>query len=159
MTLLPALLERPGQIVTREEIKEKLWPDDTFVDFDKSLNTAVQKLRQALGDSAESPRFIVGRVQAALNKVPKPVNGSKNHVLGVAYKRDISDVRESPALDIIGLLQRLGGEVTYSDPFVPKIELESGTLESSPVSPTVAEADCVVVITDHSELDCADVVA
>jgi len=98
-------------------------------------------------------------VQAALNKVRKPVSGSKIHVIGVAYKRDISDVRESPALDIIGLLQRLGGEVTYSDPFVPKIELESGTLESSPVSPTVAEADCVVVITDHSELDYADVVA
>ena len=56
--LLQALLERPGQIVTREEIKEKLWPDDTFVDFDKSLNTAAQKLRQALGDSAESPRFM-----------------------------------------------------------------------------------------------------
>lgn len=56
--LLRALLERPGQIVTREEIKDKLWPDDTFVDFDKSLNTAAQKLRQALGDSAESPRFL-----------------------------------------------------------------------------------------------------
>lgn len=56
--LLQALLERPGQIVTREEIKEKLWPDDTFVDFDKSLNTAAQKLRQALGESAESPRFM-----------------------------------------------------------------------------------------------------
>lgn len=56
--LLQALLERPGQIVTREEIKDKLWPDDTFVDFDNSLNTAAQKLRQALGDSAESPRFV-----------------------------------------------------------------------------------------------------
>ncbi len=56
--LLQALLERPGQIVTRDEIKDKLWPDDTFVDFDKSLNTAAQKLRQALGDSAESPRFM-----------------------------------------------------------------------------------------------------
>jgi DNA-binding response OmpR family regulator len=51
--LLQALLERPGQIGSREEIKEKLWPDDTLVDFDKSLNTAAQKLRQALGDSAE----------------------------------------------------------------------------------------------------------
>jgi UDP-N-acetyl-D-glucosamine dehydrogenase len=92
------------------------------------------------------PRFIVDKVQAALNKVRKPVTGSKTHVLGVAYKRDISDVRESPALAIIGLLQRLGGEVTYSNLFVPKIELESGTLESSPVSPTVADADCVVAL-------------
>lgn len=56
--LLQALLERPGQIVTREEIKERLWPDDTFVDFDKSLNTSAQKLRRALGDSAETPRFV-----------------------------------------------------------------------------------------------------
>ncbi len=56
--LLQTLLERPGEIVTREEIQQQLWPDDTFVDFDKSLNTAAQKLRQALGDSADSPRFL-----------------------------------------------------------------------------------------------------
>ena len=56
--LLAALLERPGQVVTREEIQARLWPDDTFVDFDKSLNTAAQKVRQALGDSAETPRFV-----------------------------------------------------------------------------------------------------
>ncbi len=56
--LLQTLLERPGEIVAREEIQQQLWPDDTFVDFDKSLNTAAQKVRQALGDSADSPRFV-----------------------------------------------------------------------------------------------------
>lgn len=56
--ILTALLEHPGEIVTREEIRQKLWAVDTFVNFDQSLNTAVNKLREALGDSAESPRFI-----------------------------------------------------------------------------------------------------
>ncbi len=56
--VLALLLERPGELVTREELQKKLWPGDTFVDFDHSMNTAVNKLREALGDSAESPRFI-----------------------------------------------------------------------------------------------------
>src|SRR5581483_11741736 len=56
--ILAALLERPGDVVTREEIRQKLWPTDTFVDFEHSINTAVKKLREALGDDAENPRFI-----------------------------------------------------------------------------------------------------
>ena len=55
---LAMLLERPGEVVTREELRQKLWPADTFVDFDRSLNTAASKLREALGDSAENPRFV-----------------------------------------------------------------------------------------------------
>src|SRR5215472_8754483 len=58
LQILTELLERPGQLVTREELKKKLWPDDTFVDFDQSLNKAVNRLREALKDSAEHPRFI-----------------------------------------------------------------------------------------------------
>ena len=56
--VLEALIERPGEIVTREELKNRLWAEDEFVEFDKSLNTSIQKIRQALGDSAESPRFL-----------------------------------------------------------------------------------------------------
>src|SRR5208282_521870 len=56
--ILAALVERPGEVVTREELQQKLWPTDTFVDFEHSINTAVNKLRKALGDDAESPRFI-----------------------------------------------------------------------------------------------------
>lgn len=109
--------------------------------------------------NGKMPEFIVEKVQAALNQVCKSVNGSKIHILGVAYKRDISDVRESPALDIIGLLQRLGGEVSYSDEFVPQIDLGATELSARPVSPSVGEADCVVVVTDHSGIDYGQVVA
>ena len=65
------------------------------------------------------PHFVVDKVQNALNDAGKPVKGSKIHVMGVAYKRDIDDMRESPALDVMLLLQRRGGIVTYSDPHVP----------------------------------------
>src|SRR5215469_11743999 len=58
MHILCALLERPGEIVTRDELKARLWPDDTFVDFESGLNTAVNRLRLALGDSAENPRYV-----------------------------------------------------------------------------------------------------
>src|SRR6266568_8897687 len=58
LQILTELLERPGELVTRQELKKKLWPDDTFVDFDQSLNKAVNRLREALGDSAEHPRFV-----------------------------------------------------------------------------------------------------
>src|SRR5580700_5596441 len=56
--LLAMLIERPGEVVTREELQKKLWPEDTFVDFDHGLNKGVNKIREALGDSAESPRFV-----------------------------------------------------------------------------------------------------
>jgi len=74
-------------------------------------------------------------------------------VLGVAYKRDIDDVRESPALDVILLLEKRGAKVTYSDPYVPSIRLDGGSLDASPVEDGVASADCVVIITDHAAFD------
>src|SRR5579864_5436776 len=58
LQLLGALIERPGEVITREELRQKLWPGDTFVDFDQGINTAIKKLREALGDSAENPRFV-----------------------------------------------------------------------------------------------------
>ena len=99
------------------------------------------------------PQFVVDKVQAALNDVCKAVNGARVHVVGVAYKRDVADVRESPAIDILGLLIRLGAEVSYSDDFVPRLELESRTLEHTPLDQGVQEADCVVIVTDHSGVD------
>ena len=108
--------------------------------------------------NGKMPEFIVEKVQGALNDARKPVKGSSIHELGVAYKRDISDVRESPALDIIALLQRLGGVVTYSDPFVPQIDFDSGSLEAIPLFPAAENADCVVIITDHRAFDYASVV-
>lgn len=108
--------------------------------------------------NGKMPEFIVEKVQGALNNACKSVKGSKIHVLGVAYKRDISDVRESPALDIIALLQRLGAVVTYSDSFVPQIDFESVSIEASPIFPAAEQADCVVIVTDHKGVDYASVV-
>jgi UDP-N-acetyl-D-glucosamine dehydrogenase len=99
------------------------------------------------------PHFVVDKVQSALNGVRKAVNGSRVHVSGVAYKRDISDMRESPALDILGLLGRLGADISYSDPYVPRLELESGELAAISLEQGLREADCVVIVTDHSGID------
>jgi UDP-N-acetyl-D-glucosamine dehydrogenase len=99
------------------------------------------------------PEFVVEKVQNALNDATKPVRGSHVHVLGTAYKRDIEDVRESPALDIILLLQRRGAVVTFSDPFVKSIQINGGELEAQPMLPSVEAADCVVIVTDHTGID------
>ncbi|MDR3719640.1 MAG: nucleotide sugar dehydrogenase [Bryobacteraceae bacterium] len=104
------------------------------------------------------PHFVVDKVQNALNDVRKPLNGSHVHVLGVAYKRNIDDVRESPALDVIHLLGKRGARVTYSDPFVPSIQVEQNTYTADPNPNVIAEADCVVIITDHKSIDYADLV-
>lgn len=104
------------------------------------------------------PEFVVEKIQNALNDASKPVRGSHVHLLGTAYKRDIDDVRESPALDIILLLQRLGATVTFSDPYVNRININGAHLEAQPMQPSVATADCVVIVTDHSGIDYASVV-
>jgi UDP-N-acetyl-D-glucosamine dehydrogenase len=99
------------------------------------------------------PEFAVEKIQNALNDASKPVRGSHIHILGVAYKRDIDDVRESPALDIILLLQRRGARVTFSDPHVKKIQSDGAVLEAQDMLPSVSAADCVVIVTDHSGVD------
>jgi UDP-N-acetyl-D-glucosamine dehydrogenase len=105
------------------------------------------------------PEFVVEKIQNALNDASKPVRGSRIHVLGVAYKRDIDDVRESPALDIILLLQRRGAVVTFSDPYVPKVQSNGTSLHAQELLPAIESADCVVIITDHSSFDYATLVA
>jgi UDP-N-acetyl-D-glucosamine dehydrogenase len=102
--------------------------------------------------NGQMPHFVATKVQNALNEVAKPVKGSKIVIYGVAYKRDIDDVRESPALDIIHLLKRRGAEVSFVDPFVREIRLEGETLQASP-NEAVRSADCVVIVTDHSSFD------
>jgi UDP-N-acetyl-D-glucosamine dehydrogenase len=104
------------------------------------------------------PEFVIEKIQGALNDVSKPIRGSRIHVLGVAYKRDIEDVRESPALDIIQLLQRRGALVTFSDPYVPSIQVDGTSLHSQEAIAGIEPADCVVVITNHTEFDYAAIV-
>jgi len=107
--------------------------------------------------NGQMPHFVLDKIQNALNDHSKPLKGSHVHVLGVAYKRDIDDVRESPALDIIVLLQRRGARVTYSDPFVPNIKLDGTQLAAQDPLAMSREADCVVVVTDHKSFDYATI--
>ena len=102
--------------------------------------------------NGQMPHFVVDKVQNALNDAGKPVKRSRIHVMGVAYKRDIDDMRESPALDVMLLLQRRGGIVSYSDPHVPKLRVDGLEMDASPET-AAAEADCVVIITDHKAFD------
>jgi UDP-N-acetyl-D-glucosamine dehydrogenase len=108
--------------------------------------------------NGQMPHFVVDKVQNALNDHSKPLKGSKVHVLGVAYKRDIDDVRESPALDVIHLLGRRGARVTYSDPYVSHIQADGIEMKSIDPTSIVEEADCVVIITDHRAFDYKNVV-
>jgi len=109
--------------------------------------------------NGQMPHFVVEKVQNALNQCGKAVKGSSIHILGVAYKRDIEDVRESPALDIIHLLQRRGATVTFSDPYVPSIRIEGQTMMATDADSAVPESDCAVVITDHQNVDYARIVS
>jgi UDP-N-acetyl-D-glucosamine dehydrogenase len=104
--------------------------------------------------NAEMPAFVVGKVRAALNNQRKPVRGSKVLLLGVAYKKDIDDVRESPALDVMRLLMADGAQVDYHDPHVPKVNEEGRWSESVDLSEErLASSDAVVILTDHSAFD------
>jgi UDP-N-acetyl-D-glucosamine dehydrogenase len=102
------------------------------------------------------PEFVITRVTDALNSARKSINGSKIHVLGVAYKKDVGDVRESPALDILELLHRRGATLSYSDPFVPSLKLAEMTLEST--NPGKDAIDCAVICTNHSAFNYDDIV-
>jgi UDP-N-acetyl-D-glucosamine dehydrogenase len=104
--------------------------------------------------NGQMPHHAVDRVAEALNRSRKAINGSKVLVLGVAYKKNISDVRESPALDILHLLREKGAVLSYCDPYVPAVRDGGIDLKASPFSAaTLRRADCVLVVTDHSAFD------
>jgi UDP-N-acetyl-D-glucosamine dehydrogenase len=104
--------------------------------------------------NTEMPRYWVQQVQDVLNEAGKAVKGSQILVLGVAYKKDVSDMRESPALDIIHLLENKGAHVSYHDPHVPSFQHDGMEMVSVTDLPTaLASADCVVIATDHAAYD------
>jgi UDP-N-acetyl-D-glucosamine dehydrogenase len=104
--------------------------------------------------NAAMPAHVVSRIVDALNEEKKPLNGSRVHILGVAYKRNVGDLREAPALDVMELVERRGGVLSYTDPFVPRLERDGRTLMSLPFDEAVAaHPDCTVIITDHSAFD------
>jgi len=100
------------------------------------------------------PEFVVDRVYRILNRFKKPLNGSTILVLGVAYKKDIDDMRESPALKVISLLEKEGAHVIYNDPYIPSFTLAGKVYNSVPVTAELlAGLDLVVITTDHSSYD------
>lgn len=108
--------------------------------------------------NGQMPHFVVDKIQNALNDQAKPLKGSHIHVMGVAYKRDIDDLRESPALDVMHLLKRRGARLSYSDPFIPEITVDGTGLCSMPPEAAMSSADCVVIVTDHALFDYAGLV-
>lgn len=126
----------------------------------RSLNYTARFIELASEINTQMPRFVVVKVQDALNNVKKPIKGSRILILGVAYKPDIDDMRESPALDVIHLLRQKGAEVVYHDPFVPTISHDEWSLSCVPdLMAEVAKADAVVIITNHKDYDYSGILA
>lgn len=124
----------------------------------KALNYTARFIELASEINLGMPRHVIGLVQDALNEQQKSIKGSQILVLGAAYKPDIDDLRESPALDVIGLLQQKGAKVDYHDPYVPVIRADGHTMKTEMKSvpdlmAAVKAADCVVIITNHKVYD------
>jgi UDP-N-acetyl-D-glucosamine dehydrogenase len=110
--------------------------------------------------NSSMPEWVVTRIADALNSVRKAVNGSRVHVYGVAYKKNVGDMRESPALDVIEHLIRRGASVTYSDPYVPSFKTDGHTFTAIGTAEALAaKPDCVVITTDHDVFDYKELVA
>ena len=124
----------------------------------KSLNFNARFIELADEINTNMPRYVVSKVTEALNEDRKPVRGSQILVLGVAYKPDVDDVRESPAIDIIQLLQQQGAAVSFHDPHVADLRFDDIEMRSVEYGvATVASADCVLIVTDHSAYDWAEI--
>jgi len=120
----------------------------------KTLNYSARFIELASEINTFMPRFTVGKIQDALNMQKKPLYGAKVLILGVAYKANIDDLRESPALDIIHLLGEKGALVSYHDPYIPSIQHEELHLDCvKDLEKEIRSADCVAIITNHSTYD------
>jgi UDP-N-acetyl-D-glucosamine dehydrogenase len=120
----------------------------------KSLNYYARFIELAGEINSHMPEYVVERIGRILNERKKSIRGSQILILGVAYKRDIRDVRESPALDVIKLLQNAGAEVKFTDPHVPSIRMDDAVMKSVELTKeSLQSADCVVIITDHAQFD------
>src|SRR5205814_1545294 len=120
----------------------------------RTLNYKTRFIELAGELNAEMPVFWVAKVVDTLNEQGKAVRGSRVLLLGVAYKKNIDDIRESPALDVIRLLHRRGAQISYHDPHVPTLNEDGITMNSVPLTAeTLRGADCVMIITDHTAVD------
>ncbi len=117
----------------------------------KSLNYYARFIELAGDINSRMPEYVVERISRALNEKKKSLKGAKVLILGVSYKRDIKDLRESPALDVIRLLQSAGAKVEYNDPFVPCIHMDGWDWKPVKLTKRLLESsDCVVILADHS---------
>ncbi len=125
----------------------------------RTLNYKTRFIELASEINAEMPYFVVGKVREVLNRAKKSVNGARILLLGVAYKKDVDDLRESPALDVLKLLEADGARISYHDPYVPRLKGDGAELESvSLTDEALTDADAVVILTDHSSFDYARIV-
>ncbi|MCX7847320.1 MAG: nucleotide sugar dehydrogenase [bacterium] len=120
----------------------------------KTLNYKARFIELADEINSSMPEHVITLIADALNARKKSINGSRILLLGVAYKRDVDDVRESPALDIYDGLRKRGAHVAYHDPYVPSLAYDNIKARSVPLTPTLLRAqDCVVIVTDHRDVD------
>jgi UDP-N-acetyl-D-glucosamine dehydrogenase len=125
----------------------------------RTLNYKTRFIDLASEINSEMPAYLVDKIAAALNVERKAVKGSRVLVVGIAYKKDIDDFRESPALDVIKLLKQLGADVVYHDPFIPKFQEDGVQHDSIPLSvEEIKRADAVVIVTDHANVDYQEIV-
>ncbi len=104
--------------------------------------------------NSSMPEYVISRIADALNQRKKSLNGSRILILGVAYKKDVSDTRESPALDIIRLLRNKGCDISYNDPYILRLNFDGISLESVDLSDELlGSVDCTVIVTDHTNYD------
>lgn len=126
----------------------------------KALNFQARFIGLAAEINGMMPTVVTTLVADGLNRVSKSIRGSKIMILGVAYKKDVSDCRESPALDVMRLLNDKGATLSYNDPLVPTLRLGRRLLKSTEASPgEIAKHDCVIILTDHSVYDFRKIVA
>jgi UDP-N-acetyl-D-glucosamine dehydrogenase len=120
----------------------------------RTLNYKTRFIDLASEINSSMPDFVVEKVSHALNEDRKPMNGSRILIIGVAYKRDIDDVRESPALDVMRLLEAHGSDVVYHDPYIGTIREDGHVRHGIALTPkTIAETDAVVIVTDHKKIN------
>jgi UDP-N-acetyl-D-glucosamine dehydrogenase len=129
--------------------------DPFYLSWKAKMNGFEPRFIELAGHINEGmPRFVVEKITDALNGHRKSVRGSRIHVLGVAYKRGVNDIRESPALNVMRLLQDKGAVLSYSDPYIPAIREEGLRLDSLPLqNGYLGNVDCVVILTNHEEFD------
>jgi UDP-N-acetyl-D-glucosamine dehydrogenase len=134
--------------------------DPFYLSWKARMNGFDARFIELAGSINESmPRFVVDKVTEALNRLCKSVRGARVHVLGVAYKSGVNDIRESPSLVVMKLLAERGAVLSYSDPYVPTVREEGVELDALPLqNGTLAGIDCVVVLTDHPGVDYGGVV-